>query len=713
VANTTFRDNSALLRGGGLAWSCRPRLESVTYSNNRAVYGSDVASFGVKLVLNDTSRPSKTLSHSYVNLASGQRLPEPIVVALVDHEGLVVSTDNSSIGQIYGADTTSTAVIGQSRVSAQQGTYTFNQVIIIADPGSTIKLTFTSDAVNAAALSDELLLEVSLRPCKSGEASIEGLGCVSCPSGTYSLDPSEACKECPDEATCYGGNLMVPKAEYWRFSRTSANFYKCLNPPACLGSPFIVPALTGVCARGYQGNLCHSCESGFSRGSLNTCAECPDQATNALRLIGLSLAVCLACGVLVWSSLRTVYKPQSLQAVYLKIFAGYLQLITLTTQLDLDWPRFVKNYFEVQEYQTSIEKQVFSVDCYLAARQDSTDTSYFDKLLILTLVPVLLGTAACAFWAVVFYFKRKKRLFKIQLVATLVVLFFLVHPSLVKEFFNAFNCTQIEGQLWLISDLSIKCFNERHLTFTLIVALPAILVWGIGVPSFILGFLIKRRSTLHRVSMRGRFGFFYNGFKSTHFYWEFLILYRKIIIIFVVVFLGSESVSVQALSLMLVLLIFLFLQYSQNPYTYEKLNQMELRGILVASITINCGLYYLTKDLGEEAKVVLLVVMVLANCSFLYSFLQHFTNSLMQSLANSFRFLRRFYPAVDPFTSVPASHSPLTKSVYTKLNNPSKVLTLSRMSAAPSVAGSDLATLDIESFYKSCMETFQNAASSR
>ena len=36
------------------------------------------------------------------------------------------------------------------------------------------------------------------------------------------------------------------------------------------------------------------------------------------------------------------------------------------------------------------------------------------------------------------------------------------------------------------------------------------------------------------------------------------------------------------------------LQYTQLPYTTTTLNGMEIRGILVATVTIYCGLDYLT-----------------------------------------------------------------------------------------------------------------------
>jgi hypothetical protein len=44
---------------------------------------------------------------------------------------------------------------------------------------------------------------------------------------------------------------------------------------------------------------------------------------------------------------------------------------------------------------------------------------------------------------------------------------------------------------------------------------------------------------------------------------------------------------------------------------------MEIRAIIVATVTIYCGLYYLTDDLDEPSKILLFVCMVVANVYFL------------------------------------------------------------------------------------------------
>jgi hypothetical protein len=96
-----------------------------------------------------------------------------------------------------------------------------------------------------------------------------------------------------------------------------------------------------------------------------------------------------------------------------------------------------------------------------------------------------------------------------------------------------------------------------------------------------------------------------------------VILYRKIIIICLTVFLNTVSIPVQGLFILLILVLSWLLQYYTQPFNKEKLNSMELRSIFVATVTIYCGMFYLTKDLDEPGKICLFVIMIIVNAYFL------------------------------------------------------------------------------------------------
>ena len=131
--------------------------------------------------------------------------------------------------------------------------------------------------------------------------------------------------------------------------------------------------------------------------------------------------------------------------------------------------------------------------------------------------------------------------------ACILVAFFLIHPNLVKTIFTCFNCEKIDDDLYLDIDMSEECWTGSHLKYSMLVALPALIVWGIGLPGLAIWMLRKSyvKNTILSVNTLSIFGFLYNGYRPmTHYYWEITILYRKVLIIFVLVFLGQVSIEV-------------------------------------------------------------------------------------------------------------------------------------------------------------------------
>ena len=129
--------------------------------------------------------------------------------------------------------------------------------------------------------------------------------------------------------------------------------------------------------------------------------------------------------------------------------------------------------------------------------------------------------------------------------------------------------------------------------------------------------MTKNKRNLHLDLYRIVFGYLFNGYKLSRFFWEFIIMYRKIILISISVFLSSQAVMIQALTVVIVLVLSLYLQYASRPYNSTELNHMEIEALFTATITIYCGLYYLSNGISEEVKLILFLVIVLGNAYFI------------------------------------------------------------------------------------------------
>lgn len=76
------------------------------------------------------------------------------------------------------------------------------------------------------------------------------------------------------------------------------------------------------------------------------------------------------------------------------------------------------------------------------------------------------------------------------------------------------------------------------------VALPALIVWGLGIPFMALVLIFRNRKVLDSVESRTCYGFLYRGYKHKFYFWEIMIMYRKIALILISVFVVKEGVMV-------------------------------------------------------------------------------------------------------------------------------------------------------------------------
>ena len=71
-------------------------------------------------------------------------------------------------------------------------------------------------------------------------------------------------------------------------------------------------------------------------------------------------------------------------------------------------------------------------------------------------------------------------------------------------------------------------------------------------------------------------------------------MFRKIMIIFIAVFLDVYGTITQALVVLIVLIVYLYLNVKIHPYMLKELNDMETFSIFTSMITVYCGWYYLS-----------------------------------------------------------------------------------------------------------------------
>ena len=280
---------------------------------------------------------------------------------------------------------------------------------------------------------------------------------------------------------------------------------------------------------------------------------------------------------------------------------NHLQLIILTASFDFDWPNKVLDIFETAEPAAEVSSQILSVDCFLDSRSEDNDSNpirlFYQKMIIYALLPILLFLGSITFWYIYYSIYKdqvEKRAGRIA--ATVIILLFLVHPTIVQYMFSNFNCLDIDEDQRIYDDLEVVCWNAEHINYSLMIAVPSIVIWGFGIPFFAWVILARNKEDLDAIDTREKYGFLYNGYKKQYYFWETVNMYRKISIIFVSVFLKLAGVITQALVIFLVLIFFLILNIKLLPFAFNSLNDMEMMSLITSMLTIYCGLFYLSHN---------------------------------------------------------------------------------------------------------------------
>lgn len=107
-------------------------------------------------------------------------------------------------------------------------------------------------------------------------------------------------------------------------------------------------------------------------------------------------------------------------------------------------------------------------------------------------------------------------------------------------------------------------------------------------------------------------------------------MYRKILCIFVAVFLRPQGVIVQALVLLIMLGIFLQANNTSRPFKTRQLNDIENMSVATQIITIYCGIFFISAKkqdenfvenrdfaLTESGKILLVMIIAFCNSFFI------------------------------------------------------------------------------------------------
>ena len=308
VVSSVFKANKAF-EGGAIKWrNAEIVLSGVSFANNTAEYGPDVASYGVLL-------RSKLWNWTGEGVPG---LPISLTFELLDHYGSLVTTRTDTSLSLQNSSSVNFG--GYEMRFIRKGVFTFDALTAYALPGSTQTITGVVHTIEGDNhLTIVGTVPIRLRNCTTGEVYHLDT-CEYCEAPYFSFSPSDPeCRPCPLHVACDGGANFSVSAHYWRNSSDSAEVEWCPLGDKCMGGQ------NSSCAQGFSGKGCNECDSDSYRYRSVECGKCEDVSVQGVQ-IGSAVAVFLmfSYGVVRF----TIKNPNPMRLFFLKLLFIHSQWLT-------------------------------------------------------------------------------------------------------------------------------------------------------------------------------------------------------------------------------------------------------------------------------------------------------------------------------------------------------------------------------------------------
>mmetsp|Transcript_33503 Transcript_33503/g.58684 ORF Transcript_33503/g.58684 Transcript_33503/m.58684 type:complete len:1193 (+) Transcript_33503:2-3580(+) len=564
-----FISSSASI-GGAVYWNgLVPVNSSNTFVDNTAVYGPNLASYGIRLArLNDKLEIADVLTDTE---APGQFLTHKLLLGLFDCYGQLVKTDNSSY--VYLTMSLNTKLAGSDTAIAREGIFNYTLIKVLTQPGTNASVVATHSSHTKEISGLEYSFDIRLRECVVGEITLPDQ-CVVCPELTYSLNPSDnECRVCPTSTICMGGSMLYLNKGYWRLNILTDDIYKCYYKSSCLGGH------KSECETGYKSRLCMSCAEGWERSGRFKCTKClspPYQALlSVLFAIMLGSLLFLIMKVMVEGRHPLLYETFKLSFDFIQTFSILMSFkaysVSILSHLELFFDQF-----------TTFGISWLSSQCLFSS--DFLPNPY-TKAIIFSVSPVIYSVYCKLMYLVFKPFSKSAEKLGEVLVNSIIAFHFMVNPFIIKHALDLVVCQSMEqGSEWLIADMSIRCWSDQHTKFVNFLAIPSLVVWGLLVPTVLFFILLRCHLVQSEVKHLKYFKSCLYGLKAQIFWWEIVAYFRKALLITASSMMIQYNKQSQLLTGLFVLLIGLSMHYVFSPYFRNSMNYFEYCYLSVATV---------------------------------------------------------------------------------------------------------------------------------
>ncbi|KAJ6246281.1 insulin-like growth factor binding protein [Anaeramoeba flamelloides] len=477
--------------------------------------------------------------------------------------------------------------------------------------------------------------------------------CLSCPLNSQTLNKGAtslydcvckidyygsnggACTKCPNGSLCdsVGQLNPIPKVGYWNSQDQPSNVKKCVNEEACPGNGIQECAFE----LGYSGQLCQYCLDRFYQIE-GHCYECPNNMAFRITVIVLILFFLMGIMFLVAKKAKAYFGSFA-------IAFSFLQILSIILDLKIDWPSGIQGTLKLTS--------MFNFNPDWLALECSLNFNYEERWILIMLSPLLFLLMALIVYLLVFlqsifverygyrildkfpslstvpsrttenkffyycysvryqfmrmflsgYSRDERKGLKKNLINSYTTLLSFIYLLLSLQIFQIFDCSVEDenGDREFEADPQHNCFDSWWWKLAPWAIFCGV-IYIIGIPIALFWLMWKYSKKLDEQKFDEIFGLMCSRYSKSYFYWECMVMFRKLLIVAFQVFLTKSPVE-QMICCITVILVALLLQAAYKPYLALRHNYLEFVLLLVSEIILFSGLIFSSPDyFGENSQ---------------------------------------------------------------------------------------------------------------
>ena len=263
-------------------------------------------------------------------------------------------------------------------------------------------------------------------------------------------------------------------------------------------------------SKGYkktENRLCATCLVGYKRfGGSTKCEKCPPSAENRL-MIGIGfLVLIIGSTIMVYMEISSETSKDDTADAVKKILLNFLQILSLAASFPLKWPSEISKMFQWFGTFSSAGTTLMIPDCELTHLPAAE--AFYLKQWIFTFILPMIVIVCILVWSLLHcccavHCKLKNHA-KDYTILSIVLLCFLVYPTIVKSSFSMLRCPWVGSTMYLHHDLETPCFVGAHLDHFMMLTIPQIVLYIIGLPVVGTMHLLRNKADLHEKKVKQR-----------------------------------------------------------------------------------------------------------------------------------------------------------------------------------------------------------------